>query len=345
MKKKPRKFDIRHKETLTLFLKEYFDLFFPDLAKKMRFETAEFLDKELISLFGGSENGGDRHKLTDALIFVQIMLDKKLEAILIHWEQESQKKKSFDERMFHYFCGIYYRHRRLILPIAMFTDPVKWRKPVKDTFGLSLPGYPINEFAYQLIKLKDYGAGEFEKLSEKNPLAAAYLPLTDYPAEDRPLIKAKAIMGITKVAQGRKQATLFSLIEESIRLNKEEEERFQKIIRDDPMYQEAKMLESIEELGMERGMEKGEIRALEKVTKNLLRSGKLTKKEIAQVTDLDIAEMNEADKETEETVKNLLRFGKLTEKEIAQALGLELSQVTEIAQAVGPEFADVNRES
>ena len=51
MKQTGNRFDIRHKETLTLFLREYFELFFPDLVDKIRFETARFLDKELIALF------------------------------------------------------------------------------------------------------------------------------------------------------------------------------------------------------------------------------------------------------------------------------------------------------
>ncbi|QTA81504.1 Uncharacterized protein dnl_38410 [Desulfonema limicola] len=34
--KKGNKFDIRHKETLTLFLREYFELFFPDLAHELQ---------------------------------------------------------------------------------------------------------------------------------------------------------------------------------------------------------------------------------------------------------------------------------------------------------------------
>jgi len=82
----------------------------------------------------------------------------------------------------------------------MFTDPVKWKKPVKDTFSLSLPDYPVSQFTYRLIKLKNFRADEFEKQSDKNPLAAAYLPLTDYPKDERPLIKAKAIKGIAKLS-------------------------------------------------------------------------------------------------------------------------------------------------
>ncbi|KPA12693.1 hypothetical protein MHK_007104, partial [Candidatus Magnetomorum sp. HK-1] len=57
-------YDIRHKETLRLFLREYFEL--------------------------------------------------------------------FEERMFHCFCGIYFQYRKLVFPIAMFTDTAKWEKPIPD---------------------------------------------------------------------------------------------------------------------------------------------------------------------------------------------------------------------
>ena len=105
----------------------------------------------------------------------------------------------------------------------MFTDPAKWRVPVSDTFNLSLLDHPICEFSYHLIKLKKYKAEEFEKKIEKNPRAAAYLPLTDYPRKERPSVKAKAMQGVSKAPPGPKQATLFALIDASIKLNHEEE--------------------------------------------------------------------------------------------------------------------------
>jgi len=57
MKQTGNRFDIRHKETLMLFPREYFQLFFPDLVDKINFETARFLDKELNALF---EEAGDK---------------------------------------------------------------------------------------------------------------------------------------------------------------------------------------------------------------------------------------------------------------------------------------------
>ncbi|MEE4359655.1 MAG: hypothetical protein V2I97_24500, partial [Desulfococcaceae bacterium] len=69
MKQTGNRFDIRHKETLMLFLREYFELFFPELVEKIQFETAEFLDKELIALFeeAGEIPPGlsDQQRITD----------------------------------------------------------------------------------------------------------------------------------------------------------------------------------------------------------------------------------------------------------------------------------------
>jgi len=199
--------------------------------------------------------------------------------------------------MFHYFCGIYFKFRKPVFPIAMFTDPGKWKKPVKSRFSLALLKYPVNEFTYHIIKLKDYKAEEFEKQAEKNPLAAAYLPLTDYPEKYRPEIKAKAMKGIAKLPPGQRQATLFSLIQESIPLNSGEEKEFQELVRDNPIYKEVKMLQSVKDVGIEEGIQEGRLQALIATAKNLLKSRKLTKKEIAEMTGLTIKDLNKLEKE------------------------------------------------
>jgi hypothetical protein len=175
----------------------------------------------------------------------------------------------------------------------MFTDPAIWKKPAEEKYSLSLGQYPINDFTYRLIKLKNYTAEEFEEKIGENPLAAAYLPLTDYPKEERPLIKAKAMSGIAGIPEGKKRATLYSLIQESIKLDSGEEKQFREIVRTNPMYQEVKMLESVEEVGIEKGIEIGWDGALEATAKNLLKNGWLSPQQIAEATGLDIAIINE----------------------------------------------------
>ncbi len=53
------------------------------------------------------------------------------------------------------------------------------------------------------------------------------------------------------------------------------------------------MLQSVEEVGIEEGMEKGQIQTSEDIAKNLLLSGKLTKQEIASVTGVRINRVSE----------------------------------------------------
>ena len=83
----------------------------------------------------------------------------------------------------------------------MFTDSAIWRKPVQKTYEMSLKGISINEFKYQLIKLKDFKSEEFETKAPDNPLTWAYLPFTDFSKQKKYEIKAKAINGIANTAK------------------------------------------------------------------------------------------------------------------------------------------------
>jgi len=333
---KNNKFDIRHKETLTLFLREYFELFFPDLAGRIQFESAQFLDKELIALFDNLDkpdkeiSDKDQNKITDALILLKIMIDGVYQWILIHWEQQGQKRKAFEQRMFHYFCGIYFKFKMLVFPIAMFTDSAKWRKPVKDKFSLSLLQYPINEFTYRLIKLKNIPAEEFEKKAAENPLASAYLPLTDYPEHERPIIKAKALNGVARVPQGPKRAVLVSLIDQSLRLNQEEDKQFRELIQNNPVFKEAKMLQSVKEVGIEEGVEIGKEIGVEIGKEMGVEIGKEMGVEIGKEIGVGIGRKEAM----EETALQLLRSKWLNKKQILEITRLDKEKLDELEKSL-----------
>ncbi len=71
-------------------------------------------------------------------------------------------------------------------------------------------------------------------------------------------MQAKAVKGIAKkLPPGKKQSALYSLIQESIKLDKKEEKQYQKLIQANPVYKEAKMLESMKDVGREEGREEG----------------------------------------------------------------------------------------
>ena len=85
---------------------------------------------------------------------------------------------------------------------------------------------------------------------------------------------------------------MVSLIEISMKLNQEEESYYKEIIRKNNQFKEAKMLQSVEEWGMEKGMEKGLKKGreenMEKTAVNLLKMGVLTKEQIAEATGLPL---------------------------------------------------------
>ena len=109
--------------------------------------------------------------------------------------------------------------------------------------------------------------------------------------------------GIAGIPEGKKRATLYSLIQESIKLDSEEEKQFRELVRTNPMYQEVKMLESVEEVGIEKGIEMGWDGALEATAKRMLSSGSLTEEQIAQFTGLEVSKIKELAKETKKQSK------------------------------------------
>ena len=308
--KQPQKrsnYDARHKETLRVSLEDFFDLFYPDLASRMRFHTARFMDKELIALFGEQEDAVQL-KVADALIMIEIVIDddQDPDVIMIHWESQGQKQMNFPERMYHLSCGIYYQFRKVVFPIAMFTDSAKWDEQISSTHHISLMNYKITDFSYQLIKLKSVKSSEFEKKAPDNPLTWAYLPLTDYPTEERVAIKAKAYSGIaTKSSSEKQKAVLLSLIDHTLPLTKDEDQQYLELLKKNPELKEDKMIETIEdyltiekervreeareeglEEGLEKGLEKGREEAISSLMTSLLKTNLIdTEKLITAVSD------------------------------------------------------------
>ena len=86
---------------------------------------------------------------------------------------------------------------------------------------------------------------------------------------------------------------MYSLIQQSLELDPEEEKKFREIIGENPMFKEAKMLQSIKEVGMEEGIDIGR----RETARNLLLLNALTEEQIAQATNLNIEEVIELKQE------------------------------------------------
>ena len=306
------RFDLRHKDTIQLFIREFFELFFPKIAPYINFESVQFLDKEFYALFENSEGDGDKdvQSRSDMLMMFEAKINGQKEIVLVHWEQQGEKEADFAKRMFGYFCGGYYKYKKIIFPIALFTDKFNWNARIDETFTLSFFSYLICKFRFRLIKLKDYTAEQFIQLAPGNPLVWAYLPLTRYHKRERPQIAHRAKGGVLEtVKNDKKRATLFSLIEHSLDLTPEEEIEFKKICAKDPRFEEVGMLESFKDLYIEKGYDKGIAQGIDQGLKQGIEQG-MTRG--AEQKNLEIARLMKAEGEP---AARIMKFTGLTAEE------------------------------
>ncbi|ETR72264.1 MAG: hypothetical protein OMM_07612 [Candidatus Magnetoglobus multicellularis str. Araruama] len=90
--------------------------------------------------------------------------------------------------------------------------------------------------------------------------------MTNYGKKDRPIIKAKAMNGIlSNFPDGQKQATLISLVDESIQLDSNEQKAYNQFVQDNSkQLQEVKMFQSLEEYLLYKGEKREKKRLKEK---------------------------------------------------------------------------------
>jgi hypothetical protein len=174
---------IDHDQLFKTLIREFFEdfmmLFLPEVGSEIDFRRVEFLEKEFFT----DINRG-RRKLLDLVAKVRTRSGDE-EYILIHTEFESRKPDSqaFPKRMFKYFCQLFLRFGRPVIPIVVFTDDRKWRTMVPDTFRLAFKDKEYLKYSYHAIKLKHYNWREF--IDHHNPLAYALMSKMDYSRVER----------------------------------------------------------------------------------------------------------------------------------------------------------------
>ena len=248
---------IDHDQIFKTLLKEFFaefmQLFLPEIAEKIDFSKVEFLEKEFFT----DINAG-RKKLLDLVIKVQL-LNGTEEYILIHTEFESKKPdaKEFPKRMFKYFCQLFLRFGKPIIPIVIFTDDHRWRTEFPDSYSIEFNEKCYLEYYYHSIKLKHYNWRKF--LDSNNPLAYALMAKMDYDKNERVKLKADFLRLILKAEiNPAKQSILVDFIENYVKLTGKEQQIFESLVTNEEDYTEViKMMTVYEARGLEQGMQQG----------------------------------------------------------------------------------------
>ena len=157
------------KELLEHYLADFAELFFPEAYAAMDWESIKFLQQEVFT----DVTRGDKH-LVDILVETQLKGEPGI--VLIHIENQAQTQSDFAERMFVYFSRLYQKHRRRILPIAVFSYPEI--RDEADRFKIEFPFMQVLNFHFLKLELKKCNWRDY--IRDNNPVAAALLSKLNY---------------------------------------------------------------------------------------------------------------------------------------------------------------------
>src|SRR5438067_8618142 len=122
------------KELITTFFAEFMELFLPELAGYLDKESLSFLDKEIFT----DVTSGETHEVD---VIARARFRGQDSCFLVHVENQAQKEKDFNERMFDYFARLRTKYRLPIYPIAVFSHENSRLEP--DTFQVAFPDLEV----------------------------------------------------------------------------------------------------------------------------------------------------------------------------------------------------------
>jgi len=145
------------KSILERCLKEFLELFFPEVAVRLDFETMQPLGKEV---FTGFPEGSRRE--VDFLARVETH-DGEPEFILVHVEVQSRPETDFARRMFEYAAALWLAHKAPVFPVVLYLRGGQGLS--EEEFDLTLFGREIFRFRYAAVGLARLNAQEYVETS------------------------------------------------------------------------------------------------------------------------------------------------------------------------------------
>src|SRR5699024_2281303 len=108
------KHDQLFKELINTFIKEFLEVFFPDVHDNIDLQAIKPIRDEVYTdMIEGSTRRLD--------IVVETTLKGKDVAVIVHIEPQSYKQDDFHERMYHYFSLLYNKYQKAIISIAVLS--------------------------------------------------------------------------------------------------------------------------------------------------------------------------------------------------------------------------------
>jgi predicted transposase YdaD len=234
------------KELLRAFLREFMQLFFPEVAARLDWEQVTFPNVEL---FTDVPEGSVRRADMVALVPT---LDNQPELVLIHVETQSVRRNEVRFRMFEYYMLLRLRYKLPVFPIVLYIAPGTGGS-THETYTENLFGKDILTFAYAAIGLPELQADDY--LQSDNPLAPALSALMQASGEGRARQKQVSLqrVAVSSVDEARK-FLLTNLIETYLPLDAAEQEQFEQLLATPEAMEARQMISIYETRGREEGI-------------------------------------------------------------------------------------------
>lgn len=237
--------DARFKEVLQNFLPEFVNLFFPEIALQLQWDTIQFLDKETIA-----ELGADTTQTSDIVASVQTSHGDAFSLVILI-EVQAKRGGKFPKRVFDYYYALRRRYGHPVLPLVLYLSPgaggITQEVYQEETLQIA-----FLRFHYLVVGLPDLAADEWQS---KSPLAAALA------CKMRPLSAGKAqqkfngLLQIARSAYGDyRKLLLADLLERFLSLADAEEAAYNQLRASTTSQEVEQMLSIYEERGIAEGM-------------------------------------------------------------------------------------------
>ena len=252
-------YDSPWKEILDKYFAEFMQLCFPELYQAIDWVTpTKMLDKEFQQIAQESETG---QRTVDKLVEVRL-LTGQLEWILVHLEIQSQSSDSFARRMFVYYYRITDKYNKPVVSLAVLGDANPGWRP--KHFEQSLFGCRVR-FEFPTVKLIEFENRLEELEKSENPFATVILAhLMTLKTAGNPVDRSQWKLRLLKplYRQGMSRETirdLFRVIDWMMDLPHDIALQFENELLLFEREKQMPYVTSIEQHGMEKGMEKGEL--------------------------------------------------------------------------------------
>lgn len=235
------------KELLTTFFWDFVEAFLPEVAAYLERESISFLDKEVFT----DVTSAERHEVD---LLVRGRFKGQESFFLLHVEQQAQPQAEFGQRMFRYFARLHEKHGLPVYPVALFSH--ERPQPEPDRYEMRFPDRRVLDFRFRALQLRRLSWRRF--LGQPNAAVCALMAKMNIAAQDRPRVKLECLRLLTTLRLDPARMRLLSgFIDTYLRLDPQEELRFEAQTAKLATESERKSVMEIVTSWMEKGLAQG----------------------------------------------------------------------------------------